>query len=85
MPQHHRGVQKRCQNRRLSSVTDHRSTQIAAQGTRNVSENISGVRADADSAAAAADDVKQASETLESQSQTLSGQVTEFLTRIRAA
>jgi methyl-accepting chemotaxis protein len=62
-----------------------RSTQIAAQGTRNVSENISGVRADADSAAAAADDVKQASETLESQSQMLSGQVTEFLTRIRAA
>jgi len=62
-----------------------RSTQAAAQGTRNVSENISGVKADADSAAVAADDVKQASETLESQSQALSGQVTEFLIRIRAA
>ncbi|MBI5321522.1 HAMP domain-containing methyl-accepting chemotaxis protein [Bradyrhizobium sp.] len=62
-----------------------RSTQYAAQGTRNVSENITGVKADADAAAAAADDVKQASDTLEQQSQALGGQVTQFLTKIRAA
>ena len=36
-----------------------RSTQFAAQGTKNVSDNINGVKADADAAAAAADDVKQ--------------------------
>jgi methyl-accepting chemotaxis protein len=62
-----------------------RSTQFAAQGTRNVSENITGVKADADAAAAAADDVKQASATLETQSQVLGGQVTQFLAKIRAA
>ena len=38
-----------------------RSTQFAAQGTKNVSDNITGVKADADAAAAAAEDVKQAS------------------------
>ena len=53
-----------------------RSTQFAAQGTKNVSDNITGVKADADAAAAAADDVKQASETLETQSQQLGNQVT---------
>ena len=62
-----------------------RSTQFAAQGTRNVSENITGVKADADAAAAAADNVKQASATLETQSQALGGQVTQFLAKIRAA
>jgi methyl-accepting chemotaxis protein len=62
-----------------------RSTQFAAQGTRNVSENITGVKADADAAAAAADDVKQASAMLETQSQVLGGQVTQFLAKIRAA
>jgi methyl-accepting chemotaxis protein len=62
-----------------------RSTQFAAQGTRNVSENITGVKADADAAAAAADDVKQASATLETQSQVLGSQVTQFLAKIRAA
>ena len=36
-----------------------RSTQYAAQGTKNVSENITGVKADADAAAAAAENVKQ--------------------------
>ena len=36
-----------------------RSTQYAAQGTKNVSDNIIGVKADADAAAAAAEDVKQ--------------------------
>ena len=62
-----------------------RSMQYAAQGTKNVSDNITGVKADADAAAAAAADVKQASETLETQSQQLGGQVTEFLGKIRAA
>jgi methyl-accepting chemotaxis protein len=62
-----------------------RSTQFAAQGTRNVSENITGVRTDADAAAEAAENVKGASETLETQSQHLGNQVTEFLGKIRAA
>ena len=62
-----------------------RSTQYAAQGTRNVSESMLGVKTDADASASAADDVKQASETLETQSQHLGRQVTEFLTKIRAA
>jgi methyl-accepting chemotaxis protein len=62
-----------------------RSTQHAAQGTRNVSENISGVKIDADAAAAAADNVKRASQTLETQSHQLGNQVTEFLSKIRAA
>jgi len=62
-----------------------RSTQFAAQGTKNVSENITGVKADADAAAVAANDVKHASETLETQSQQLGGQVTQFLGKIRAA
>jgi methyl-accepting chemotaxis protein len=62
-----------------------RSTQYAAQGTRNVSENIMGVKADADKSAAAADDVRHASQTLETQSQQLGNQVTQFLGKIRAA
>ncbi len=62
-----------------------RSTQFAAKGTKNVSENINGVKADADAAAAAAEDVKQASHTLETQSQQLGNQVTDFLGKIRAA
>jgi methyl-accepting chemotaxis protein len=62
-----------------------RSTQYAAQGTKNVSDNIIGVKADADAAAVAADDVKSASETLETQSQQLGHQVTDFLGKIRAA
>src|SRR5438477_104445 len=53
-----------------------RSTQFAAQGTKNVSENITGVKADADAAAAAAENVKEASQTLETQSQQLRNQVT---------
>ena len=60
-----------------------RSTQFAAQGTKNVSDNITGVKSDADAAAAA--NVKDASETLETQSQHLGNQVTEFLGKIRAA
>jgi methyl-accepting chemotaxis protein len=62
-----------------------RSTQFAAQGTKNVSDNITGVKADADASAAAAENVKHASETLETQSQQLGGQVTQFLGKIRAA
>jgi len=62
-----------------------RSTQFAAQGTRNVSDNITGVKADADAAAGAADNVKQASETLETQSRQLGQQVSDFLGKIRAA
>ena len=62
-----------------------RSTQFAAQGTKNVSENIMGVKADADASASVAGNVKRASETLETQSQHLGQQVTEFLTKIRAA
>jgi methyl-accepting chemotaxis protein len=62
-----------------------RSTQYAAQGTKNVSDNITGVKTDADAAADAAEHVKDASKTLETQSQHLGHQVTEFLGRIRAA
>jgi len=62
-----------------------RSTQFAAQGTKNVSDNMSGVRAGADTAAEAAANVKQASETLETQSRQLGGQVTDFISKIRAA
>jgi methyl-accepting chemotaxis protein len=50
-----------------------------------VSDNITGVKSDADAAATAAEHVKDASETLETQSQHLGNQVTEFLGRIRAA
>jgi methyl-accepting chemotaxis protein len=62
-----------------------RSTQHAAQGTKNVSDNIIGVKTNADKSAAAAENVKQASETLETQSQQLGSQVTQFLGKIRAA
>ncbi len=62
-----------------------RSTEHAAHGTKNVAENITGVKIDAGAAAAAAENVKLASETLETQSQRLSHQVTQFLGRIRAA
>ena len=57
----------------------------AAQGTKNVTENITGVKSDADAAASASEDVKRASETLETQSQQLGNQVTTFLDKIRAA
>jgi methyl-accepting chemotaxis protein len=62
-----------------------RSTQYAAQGTKNVSDNITGVKADADTAAGAADNVKQASQMLETQSRQLGDQVSDFLGKIRAA
>jgi hypothetical protein len=60
-----------------------RSPQHAALGTKNVSDNITGVKADA--AAAAADDVNLASLTLEMQCQQLGSRVTQFLGKIRAA
>ncbi|MCA6105886.1 hypothetical protein J6497_01280 [Bradyrhizobium sp. CNPSo 4026] len=50
-----------------------------------MSENITGVKTDADTAAAAADDVRLASQTLETQSRELGDQVTDFLAKIRAA
>jgi methyl-accepting chemotaxis protein len=62
-----------------------RSTQFAAQGTKNVTDNITGVKSDADAAAAAADNVKHASEMLESQSRQLGHEVSDFLGKIRAA
>jgi methyl-accepting chemotaxis protein len=62
-----------------------RSTQQAAAGTRHVSENIGGVRTDADATGAAAHDVKLASETLSDQTRKLDAQVTAFLGNIRAA
>jgi methyl-accepting chemotaxis protein len=62
-----------------------RSTQHAAQGTKNVLDNISGVKVDADTAAGAAESVKLASETLEKQSRGLGDQVSNFLGKIRAA
>jgi methyl-accepting chemotaxis protein len=62
-----------------------RSTQYAAQGTKNVSENMMGVKTDADASASAAENVNQASTTLETRSQRLGQQVTEFLGKIRAA
>jgi methyl-accepting chemotaxis protein len=62
-----------------------RSTQYAAQGTKNVSDSMSGVKAGADTAADAAANVKHASETLETQSQNLGNEVTDFIAKIRAA
>jgi methyl-accepting chemotaxis protein len=62
-----------------------RSTEQAAEGTRNVSENIGGVNADAVATGTAASDVSRASELLGYQSQTLGGQVTSFLGKLRAA
>jgi methyl-accepting chemotaxis protein len=62
-----------------------RSTQFAAQGTRNVADNITGVKADADTAAGAAEHVRHASEMLETQSRQLGQQVSDFLGKIRAA
>lgn len=62
-----------------------RSTQQAAEGTRNVSDNITGVKADADAAGAVAQNVKVASETLATQTHQLGSQITDFLGKIRAA
>ncbi|WP_439399979.1 hypothetical protein ACRQ5Q_37285 [Bradyrhizobium sp. PMVTL-01] len=58
---------------------DASTTVDSVEGTKNVSDNINGVKADA------ADNVKQASETLETQSRQLGQQVSDFLGKIRAA
>jgi methyl-accepting chemotaxis protein len=62
-----------------------RSTQLAATGTKNVTDNISGVKADADATGNAARDVRTASEMLSDQTRKLGAHVTEFLENIRAA
>ncbi len=62
-----------------------RNTQQAAEGTRNVSNNIGGVTAGADAARAAAQSVKSASEALTNQTNQLRGQIDGFLDKIRAA
>jgi len=62
-----------------------RSTQQAAQGTKNVSDNIVGVSAGADAAGAAAQNVKAASDMVDAETRQLRGQVDAFLARIRAA
>jgi hypothetical protein len=64
---------------------DHPQHAAAAQGTKNVSDNILGVSAGADAAGAAAQNVKTASEMLGGQTQQLRGQVDDFLGKIRAA
>ena len=62
-----------------------RNTQQAAEGTRNVSNNIGGVTAGADAARSAAQSVKSASEALTHQTNQLRGQIDGFLNKIRAA
>jgi methyl-accepting chemotaxis protein len=62
-----------------------RSTQQAAQRTREVSENINGVQDDAAATGEAAKGVKSAAEALGKQSERLRGQVDEFLAKIRSA
>ena len=70
---------------KINSPEITRSAQHGALGTKNVSDNITGVKADADAAAAAAEEVNDASQTLETRSQQLGNQVTDFLEKIRAA
>jgi methyl-accepting chemotaxis protein len=62
-----------------------RNTQQAATRTRDVTENISGVTDEANATGAAADGVRVAAESLGQQADRLRGQVTDFLTKIRAA
>jgi methyl-accepting chemotaxis protein len=62
-----------------------RNTQQAAEGTRNVSNNIGGVTAGADAARTAAQSVKSASEALTHHTNQLRGQIDGFLDKIRAA
>ena len=56
-----------------------------AQRTREVSENVSGVMADADATGEASKGVKSAAEALGKQSERLRGQVDDFLAKIRSA
>jgi methyl-accepting chemotaxis protein len=62
-----------------------RSVQEAARGTQEVNSNISGVQRAADDTGAAASQVLGAAEQLSSQSSDLAGQVTRFLSEVRAA
>jgi methyl-accepting chemotaxis protein len=62
-----------------------RNTQEAARRTKDVSQNIVGVSGSADATGAAANGVKSAAETLGLQAEQLRSQVTDFLTKIRAA
>jgi methyl-accepting chemotaxis protein len=62
-----------------------RSTQQAARGTNEVSNNIAGVIAGADATGAASQNVKSASEALATQTRQLGDQVDAFLNNIRAA
>jgi methyl-accepting chemotaxis protein len=62
-----------------------RSTQQAARGTNEVSNNIAGVIAGADATGAASQNVKSASEALAAQTRQLGDQVDAFLNNIRAA
>lgn len=62
-----------------------RNTQMAATRTRDVSDNIAGVTADADATGVAAGGVKVAAETLGEQAEKLRNQVQDFLAKMRAA
>ncbi len=62
-----------------------RSTQQAAQGTRDASDNIVSVTAGADATGHAARDVRTAAEALGTQTRELGNQVNAFLGNIRAA
>jgi methyl-accepting chemotaxis protein len=62
-----------------------RSVQEAARGTQEVNANISGVQQAADGTGSAAHQVLGAAEQLSCQSRDLAGQVTRFLSEVRAA
>jgi len=62
-----------------------RSVQDAARGTQEVNSNISGVQRAADDTGAAANQVLGAAAQLSAQSRDLAGQVTSFLSEVRAA
>jgi methyl-accepting chemotaxis protein len=62
-----------------------RSVQEAARGTQEVNSNISGVQRAADDTGSAATEVLGAAGQLSSQSSDLAGQVTRFLSEVRAA
>jgi methyl-accepting chemotaxis protein len=62
-----------------------RNVQQAARGTQDVTSNISGVQRAADGTGSAANQVLGAAEQLSSQSRELAGEVTRFLSEVRAA
>jgi methyl-accepting chemotaxis protein len=62
-----------------------RNVHQAARGTQEVTSNISGVQRAADGTGSAANQVLGAAEQLSSQSRELAGQVTRFLSEVRAA